>query len=65
MGKPLIKGAHFCDFGIPMENGHWPLHLQLMTRMNGREGDYPGVAKLSEKAEWLKKIPDANLILGF
>lgn len=67
VGKSLKKGTHFCDFGIPSENGNWPphLHFQLMTSMDGTKGDYPGVAKLSEKAEWLKRIPDANLLMQF
>ncbi len=66
-GQYLNKGSHFCDFGIPEENGHWPphLHFQLMCTMEGLEGDYPGVGKLSEKKIWLKKIPDANLLLNW
>lgn len=66
-GMLIKKGAQFCDFGIPAENGHWPphLHFQLMTDMEDKEGDYPGVAKFSEKELWLSKIPDANLVLGF
>lgn len=67
VGKTIKKGSQFCELGIPAENGHWPphLHFQLMTDMDGREGDYPGVARFSEKEEWLKKIPDANLVLRF
>ncbi|HET8829702.1 MAG TPA: peptidoglycan DD-metalloendopeptidase family protein [Pelobium sp.] len=66
-GMFIKKGTKFCEFGITTENGHWPphLHFQLMTNMEGREGDYPGVAKLSEKELWLSKIPDANLVLSF
>jgi hypothetical protein len=33
--------------------------------MEANEGDYPGVAKISEKEIWLQKIPDANLILNW
>ncbi len=67
IGKPIKKGIPFCELGIPKENGHWPphLHFQLMTDMEGKKGDYPGVAQFSEKEEWLKKIPDSNLVLGF
>lgn len=66
-GKFIKKGTHFCDFGAPEDNGHWPphLHLQLLTSMEGKEGDYPGVVKVSEKEIWLQKIPNANLILNW
>ncbi|MEO5909627.1 MAG: peptidoglycan DD-metalloendopeptidase family protein [Pelobium sp.] len=65
-GQEIKKGFQFCDFGIPEENGHWPphLHFQLMTDMENYEGDYPGVGKLSEMAQWFAKIPDANLLLN-
>ncbi|HEX7366094.1 MAG TPA: peptidoglycan DD-metalloendopeptidase family protein [Pelobium sp.] len=66
-GMPIKKGTHFCEFGIPAENGNWPphLHFQLVVNMEGLAGDYPGVAKFSEKELWLAKIPDANLVLSF
>jgi murein DD-endopeptidase MepM/ murein hydrolase activator NlpD len=66
-GKIIEKGKAFCEFGIAEENGHWPphLHFQLMTDLEGKEGDYPGVAKISEKELWKKKIPDANLVLNW
>lgn len=66
-GKIIKKGTAFCEFGIPIENGHWPphLHFQLMTNMEDKEGDYPGVAKISEKELWMQKIPDANLVLNW
>ncbi len=65
LGKKIKKGVHFCDFGIPEENGNWPphLHFQLMTTMDGMRGDYPGVAKYSEKLYWLDKIPDPSLVM--
>lgn len=67
MGKAIKKGTHFCDFGEPEENGFWPphLHFQLITDIENKEGDYPGVAKFSEKEIWAAKIPDANLALKF
>ena len=66
-GKIIKKGKVFCEFGIPIENGYWPphLHFQLMTDMEGKAGDYPGVAKISEKELWIQKIPDANLVLNW
>jgi murein DD-endopeptidase MepM/ murein hydrolase activator NlpD len=61
------KGQKLGSFGNADENGHWPphLHFQLMFNMEGCVGDYPGVAKYSEKTQWLANIPDPNLILQF
>lgn len=67
VGKAIKKGEQFADFGIAIENGHWPphLHLQLICNMNDYFGDYPGVAKIAEKELWASRLPDANLILNF
>jgi|SRR5579863_124051 len=66
-GAEIEKGQKLSSFGNADENGHWPphLHFQLMFDMEGMAGDYPGVAKFSEKVKWLKNIPDPNLILRF
>ncbi|HJP64471.1 MAG TPA: peptidoglycan DD-metalloendopeptidase family protein [Mucilaginibacter sp.] len=67
VGLKIEKGQQVGAFGNEDENGHWPphLHFQLMFDMEGLAGDYPGVAKFSEKEQWLKNIPDTNLILQF
>jgi peptidoglycan LD-endopeptidase LytH len=67
VGAAIEKGQKLGSFGNAGENGHWPphLHFQLMFDMEGLAGDYPGVAKFSEKDKWLKNIPDPNLILQF
>jgi peptidoglycan LD-endopeptidase LytH len=67
VGGKIEKGKKLGSFGNQDENGHWPphLHFQLMFDMEGCVGDYPGVAKFSEKDKWLKNIPDPNLILRF
>jgi hypothetical protein len=54
-------------FGTIEENGHWPphLHFQLMFDMEGKQGDYPGACRFSEKEVYLKNIPDPQLILRF
>ncbi len=64
-GKTIKKGEHIADFGTYDENVHWPphLHFQIIDDIGEYSGDYPGVAKPSEKEEWLKNSPDANLIL--
>lgn len=67
VGVKIDKGQKLGSFGNAGENGHWPphLHFQLMFDMEGLTGDYPGVAKFSEKDKWLKNIADPNLILQF
>lgn len=67
VGKPIGKNEMVARFGTMDENGHWPphLHFQLMFRMEGKRGDYPGVCRLSEKATYQKNIPDPQLVLGF
>lgn len=66
-GFPVSAGQKIGCFGRPDENGHWPphLHFQLMFDMEGCYGDYPGVAKYSEKNKYLQNIPDPALILRF
>jgi len=66
-GKLIKKGEVFCDFGKAEENGFWPthLHFQLMCDMEGKNGDYFGVGKFSEKHIWEQKIPNPNLILNW
>lgn len=67
VGAPVVAGQHLAHFGKQDENGHWPphLHFQLMFDMEGCHGDYPGVARYSEKEKYLQNIPDPNLILRF
>jgi peptidoglycan LD-endopeptidase LytH len=67
VGAKIELGQKLGSFGNADENGHWPphLHFQLMFDMEGMTGDYPGVAKFSEKSTWLRNIPDPNLILRF
>ncbi len=64
-GEFIKKGDVFAEFGIPIENGQWPphLHFQIIANLQGREGDYPGVCKFSEKDQWLRNCPDPDLIL--
>ena len=53
------------EFGIPVENGHWPphLHFQLIKDLQGNKGDYPGVCKYSERETYLNNCPDPDLVL--
>ena len=59
------NAAHLAEFGISMENGHWPphLHFQLIIDMLHYNGDYPGVCSPSEKEKYLENSPDPELVL--
>ena len=61
-GKLVRAGEKLAEFGPYPENGDWPphLHFQLMHDMLGLCGDYPGVCRPSERAEWLARCPDPN-----
>ncbi len=66
-GDRIEKGDVFAAFGIPSENGSWPphLHFQVIEKIEGWSGDYPGVCKFSEREKWLANSPDPDLILQF
>ena len=65
VGQHLAKGEAFASVGPYPENGDWPphLHFQLIADMEGRVGDFPGVARPSERAKWAALCPDPNVIL--
>jgi murein DD-endopeptidase MepM/ murein hydrolase activator NlpD len=64
-GQRIEKGEVFAEFGLPMENGHWPphLHFQIINDLENYKGDYPGVCKYSEREKYLAHCPDPDLIL--
>ena len=69
-GERIDRGEVFAEFGIPADNGHWPphLHFQIIIDLEipiaiGREGDYPGVCKYSEREKYLANCPDPDMIL--
>lgn len=65
-GYYVSQGQQFAGFGNPEENGHWPphLHFQIIIDIEFKEGDYPGVCKLSEKEKYLANCPNPDLILN-
>lgn len=65
VGKEFRKGEVIATVGPFPENGHWPphLHFQIISSMEGKSGDYPGVGTLSEKAVYEELCPNPNLIL--
>jgi len=66
VGQAVARGDVFARLGEPHENGGWPphLHLQKITDLGGRRGDFPGVAPRSERDRWLRLCPDpADLLV--
>jgi peptidoglycan LD-endopeptidase LytH len=66
VGRFFTRGQCIAHFGSSLENGNWPphLHFQIIEDMEQKEGDYPGVCKVSEKEKYLSNCPDADLILN-
>ncbi len=64
-GMAIEKGQIIAHFGQPHENGNWPphLHFQIIIDMQMKEGDYPGVCKLSEQHYYAHNCPDPDIIL--
>ena len=64
-GAAVQRGQRIGWLGTPDVNGGWSphLHFQLITDMLGRSGEFPGVARPSERALWLSLAPDPNLVL--
>lgn len=65
-GQAVAQGQVFAHVGPHPENGDWPphLHFQLIADMQGRWGDFPGVAPPSERAYWAALCPDPMLVIG-
>ncbi len=66
IGQQLSAGTAFAAVGSYEENGCWPIHLhfQIIGDMEGKVGDYPGVAARSQLEHYFRNCPDPNLILG-
>jgi 4-aminobutyrate aminotransferase-like enzyme len=63
-GQIIKKGDVIGWIGDETVNGGWVphLHLQLITDMLEKQGDFPGVTQASKRVIWLSISPDANLI---
>lgn len=66
VGQNIKAGEQIARVGKLHENGRWPshLHFQIITDILTFSGDFPGVAKPTEKEYYLKLCPDPNLILN-
>lgn len=64
-GDPIHRGQVLCHLGDLDENGGWVphLHFQLICDINDYEGDYPGVAPLSQLPFYRKNCPDPTFWL--
>ncbi len=66
LGQTLRYGDNIATIGERSENGSWPphVHLQLIADMGEKKGDYPGVAKPSEKARYLQLCPNPESLIA-
>lgn len=64
-GRKVQAGERIAWVGREKENGFWPphLHFQIITDLLGHKGDFPGVARPSEKDYYLTLCPDPNILL--
>ena len=61
-GMPVAQGTRFGKIGSHAVNGGWPphLHFQIITDMLDKTGEFPGVARPSQRGIWLSLSPDPN-----
>lgn len=65
IGQEIEQGQQIATLGDASENGNYAphLHFQIILDMEGKEGDYPGVANRKEIEHYLSNCPDPNLLL--
>lgn len=65
VGQEVKQGEQIAALGDASENGNYAphLHFQIILDLNGKEGDYPGVASKKELDFYLNNCPDPNLLL--
>lgn len=66
VGQLIEQGEAFAELGPFPENGDWPshLHFQIIADLEGRQGDFPGVAAPSELEKYRQICLNPNLILN-
>lgn len=62
VGDWVQSGELLCQVGDLHENGGWVphLHFQLIRDLEGKKGDYPGVAASSQLEFYRNNCPDPN-----
>ena len=65
VGEPIARSQRVGAVGEPPGNGDWPphVHFQIVTDLLDRDGEFPGVARASQRAVWKSLSPDPDLIL--
>ena len=65
-GMRISAGQPIGTIGTSTENGGWAphLHLQLITALLGLEGNFPGVARPSQRRVLTALCPDPGVVLG-
>ncbi|WP_029037950.1 peptidoglycan DD-metalloendopeptidase family protein [Salinimicrobium xinjiangense] len=65
VGQEVRQGQKIAALGDASENGNYAphLHFQIILDMEGKEGDYPGVANRREIDHFLANCPDPDLLL--
>lgn len=63
-GQPFERGQPLASLGSEAVNGGWPphLHFQIVLDMLDRQGEFPGVARPSQRGLWKSLSPDPQLI---
>ncbi len=66
VGQQIEQQQQIATLGDASVNGGWPahLHFQIILDLLGRDGEFPGVARPSERAIWCSICPDPNVIVG-
>lgn len=65
-GLPLSAGATVGRLGVPQVNGGWSphVHFQIVVDPLDRSGEFPGVARPSERAVWRSLSPAPHALAG-
>lgn len=64
-GQMVKKGEKIAELGKPPMNGDYAphLHFQIITDIQNKRGDYPGVCSQKELDFYKENCPDPNLLL--
>ncbi|MSR02318.1 MAG: aminotransferase class III-fold pyridoxal phosphate-dependent enzyme [Gemmatimonadetes bacterium] len=65
-GQPLQAGATVGRLGAASINGGWPphVHFQVVVDLLDRSGEFPGVARPSEREVWTSLSPAPHRLAG-